>query len=45
MKAMSFYGCDTAKLAEEYGTPLYVMSEDFIRDQLQRDERGFSAEI
>lgn len=25
-------GCDTVKLAEKYGTPLYVMSEDKIRE-------------
>ena len=23
---------DVAKLAEEYGTPLYVVSEDYIRE-------------
>jgi len=29
-------GVDTVALAEEYGTPLYVMDEDLIRDNLRR---------
>lgn len=29
-------GCDTVKLAEQYGTPLYVMSEDEIRSTCRR---------
>ncbi len=29
---LEFSGCDTLKLAEDFGTPLYVMSEDGIRD-------------
>lgn len=29
-------GCDTAELAAQYGTPLYVMSEDRIRCNMQR---------
>lgn len=31
MAQMSFAGCGMADLAREYGTPLYVMSEDAIR--------------
>jgi len=34
-------GCDTTKLAERFGTPLYVMSED----QLRRNIRAFKAEF
>ena len=41
MKAMSFYGCDTAKLAEEYGTPLYVVSENFIRERCREMREDF----
>lgn len=29
-----FSGCDTVKLAKEYGTPLYVMSEDIIMERI-----------
>ena len=29
-------GADTVKLAKEYGTPLYVMDEQLIRDNLRR---------
>ena len=25
-------GCDTVKLAKEFGTPLYVMDETYIRE-------------
>ncbi|HYE84640.1 MAG TPA: diaminopimelate decarboxylase [Clostridia bacterium] len=31
-----FAGCDTVELAEKYGTPLYVMSEDGIRENCGR---------
>ena len=41
MSAMSFYGCDVAKLAEEYGTPLYVVSEDYIRERCQEMKSDF----
>ena len=34
-------GCDAAQLAERFGTPLYVMSED----QLRRNVRAFQAEF
>ena len=34
-------GCDVTKLAERFGTPLYVMSED----QLRRNVRAFQAEF
>ncbi len=29
-------GCDTVSVANEYGTPLYLMSEDRIRDNMRR---------
>lgn len=34
-------GCDTLELAERYGTPLYVMSEDKIRDSCRRYKSSF----
>ena len=33
---LTISGCDTVALAELYGTPLYVMSEDKIRDTCKR---------
>ncbi len=33
---LAISGCDTVELAERYGTPLYVMSEDEIRDVCRR---------
>ena len=29
---LSFHGCDVAELVKEFGAPLYVMSEDEIRE-------------
>ena len=29
-------GCDTVDLARQYGTPLYVMDEELIRDNCRR---------
>ncbi|MBP5273661.1 MAG: diaminopimelate decarboxylase, partial [Abditibacteriota bacterium] len=37
-------GCDTVSLAEEYGTPLYVMDEDVIRDRCRRYLSSFRAD-
>ena len=34
-------GCDTVELAERYGTPLYVMSEDEIRQACRRYVASF----
>ena len=34
-------GCDTVELAKEYGTPLYVMSEDKIREICRRYVKSF----
>lgn len=36
-----FSGCDTVKLALKYGTPLYVMSEDRIREKCGEIKRDF----
>lgn len=35
-------GCDTVRLAEQYGTPLYVMSEDEIRETCRRYVASFA---
>ena len=35
-------GCDTVELAEQYGTPLYVMSEDQIRETCRRYVASFA---
>jgi diaminopimelate decarboxylase len=35
-------GCDTVALAKEYGTPLYVMSEDKIREICRRYVDSFA---
>ena len=35
-------GCDTVRLAEQYGTPLYVMSEDEIRSVCRRYVASFA---
>ena len=34
-------GCDTVELAERFGTPLYVMDEDHVRDNCRRYLRAF----
>lgn len=33
---LEFAGCDTVELAAKYGTPLYVMSEDGIRENCRK---------
>lgn len=38
---LSISGCDTVELAGQYGTPLYVMSEDLIRQVCQSYVRSF----
>ncbi|HOM42555.1 MAG TPA: diaminopimelate decarboxylase, partial [Bacillota bacterium] len=37
-----FSDCDTVALAKEYGTPLYVMSEDIIMERLDEIRHSFS---
>ena len=36
-------GCDALDLAREFGTPLYVMEEDVIRDNCRRYKAAFDA--
>ena len=36
-----FDGVDTVELAKKYGTPLYVMSETMIRENIRRLKKGF----
>lgn len=36
-----FAGYDTVELAKKYGTPLYVMSEDFIKDRCREIREDF----
>lgn len=33
MSNLNFYGCDLKEIAEEFGTPLYVVSEDYVRER------------
>lgn len=41
---LSIGGADTLDLAEEYGTPLYVVDEDRIRDNYNRINQAFSSQ-
>ena len=41
MENFNFGGSDTVKLAEKYGTPLYVMNEDFIIDRISEIKVDF----
>lgn len=41
MGDLYFHGADMADLAHEFGTPLYVMSEDEIRSRIRRIKRAF----
>jgi diaminopimelate decarboxylase len=36
-------GCDTLALAHEFGTPLYVMDESFLRENIRRYKAAFAA--
>lgn len=36
-----FAGCDTVELAKKYGTPLYLMSEDYIKDRCREIREDF----
>ncbi len=36
-------GCDTVELAKEYGTPLYIMDEPFIREKCRSFVKAFSS--
>ncbi|BEP28640.1 diaminopimelate decarboxylase [Helicovermis profundi] len=37
----NFYGVDTVYLAKKYGTPLYVMSEDYIIERCEEIKKDF----
>lgn len=39
---LHFAGISTAQLAEKYGTPLYLMDEDRIRNRMQTYKKGMS---
>jgi len=41
MANFHFAGMDTVYLAKKYGTPLYIVSEDYILDRLQEIKREF----
>lgn len=41
---LSIGGADALKLAEEYGTPLYVVDEDRIRNNYNRINKAFSSQ-
>ncbi len=41
---LSIGGADALELAEEYGTPLYVVDEDRIRDNYNRINQAFSSQ-
>lgn len=41
MSNFIFLKCDTVQLAKKYGTPLYVMSEDYIKDRCKEIRDGF----
>ena len=41
MANMMFNGCDTVKLAEKYGTPLYLMDENHIIDRITEIKKEF----
>ncbi len=36
-----FAGMDTVELAKKYGTPLYIMSENYIRDRINEIKEDF----
>lgn len=41
MKNYKFAGMDTVELAKKYGTPLYIMSEDYIRARIKEIKEDF----
>ena len=40
---LEFGGCDLTTLARKYGTPLYVMNEDIIRENSRRYVKGLKS--
>ena len=41
MSNFMFYGIDTVELGKKYGTPLYVMSEDYIKSRCREIREDF----
>ncbi len=41
MNNFVFAGMDTVELAKKYGTPLYIMSENYIRDRINEIKEDF----
>lgn len=41
MTNFKFAGCDTVYLAKKYGTPLYIMSEDYIIERIEEIKNNF----
>ena len=41
MTNFKFAECDTIQIAKKYGTPLYVVSEDYITDRIEEIKKGF----
>lgn len=41
MSNFMFSGCDTVELGEKYGTPLYIMSEDYIKERCKEIREDF----
>ena len=41
MNNFKFANCDTVELAKKYGTPLYIMSEDYIVERLKEIREDF----
>ncbi len=41
--ALEIGGCDTVELAREFGTPLYVLDEDYFRDTCRRYRAAFES--
>lgn len=40
---LSIGGCDTVALAHEFGTPLYVIDEQFVRDNCRAYKKAFTS--
>ncbi|HNV72026.1 MAG TPA: diaminopimelate decarboxylase, partial [Candidatus Ozemobacteraceae bacterium] len=41
---LHFSGCDTVALVEQFGTPLYVISEDIAREKCRRYVQAFKSQ-
>lgn len=43
-KHLTIGGCDVVDMAKEYGTPLYIMDEELIRQSCRTFKEGFSSD-